>query len=289
MNKRIAALLLCMLLAATTVSAAVPKARTQDIRDLLVWVPQRLEELTADYERIVTREIYGKSELGRDLEVYTLRQPGVEKPSAGIMMTFVLHGYEEYFDQDGVYLAELAVQMIEHYCKHPDQLGDVELIIVPVANPDGMNKVNGSDSWFGRAQSRNIDMNRDFRNGYCMAKESQALRDLLKARKPQVLIDYHGWLECVIGDADLSQMMTEIYGLRRYSENRGIQRGYWTGYAHTLGLRTLLVEFKSIRSIDPDKSVQFTNRIIAQYAPTEMPEQPDTLPAVIKDPAWQTA
>jgi len=287
--KRIAALLLCLLLAATTVSAAVPRARTQDIKDLLQWVPRRLEELAADYDRVVTREVYGKSEQGRDLEVYTLRQPGVEQVTGSIMMTFVLHGYEEYFDQDGVYLAQLAVELIEHYCKHPDQLQKTELIIVPVANPDGMNKENGSNSWFGRAQSRNIDMNRDFYKGYCRAKESQALRDLLKERNPQVLIDYHGWLECLIGDEDLVDIMSGICGLYRQTENRGIRQGYWTGYAHTRGIRTLLVEFKSIRSIDPDKIVRFTNAVIAQYPPEQAAEPADALPAVVKNPDWKIA
>jgi len=83
--------------------------------------------------------------------------------------------------------------------------------------------------------------------------------------------------------------MSGICGLYRQTENRGIRQGYWTGYAHTRGIRTLLVEFKSIRSIDPDKIVRFTNAVIAQYPPEQAAEPADALPAVVKNPDWKIA
>ncbi len=96
-------------------------------------------------------------------------------------MEFEVHGFEDEYANDGKVLVNLGNDVVEYYALNPNNLGDYQMIVVPSANPDGViegvnNTRVGNGYCFGRCTAAGYDMNRDFRNGYFQAQETQSLK-----------------------------------------------------------------------------------------------------------------
>lgn len=205
-------------------------------------------KVAMDYSN-VTKVVYGKSVRGRDLEAYVIN--GTGNNSKTLFCTFAVHGFEDNYDHDGKVLVNCANDLITYFANNPSELRDYRIVIVPCANPDGTidgnNNLRTGSSAFGRCTAAHVDMNRDFISGSFKGQESRALRDLMKSYKMNVYIDFHGWLNTVLGNGTLVDIFRSTNGISRdQTGSYGTSQGYIIGWANeNLGARSALVEFKS--------------------------------------------
>ena len=138
---------------------------------------------------------------------------------------------------------------------HPAPVSGRTIMLIPVANPDGIS--NGT-----RTNARGVDLNRNFpadnfrprkRNGGrpLSEPESQALYDLILARRPVRIVSIHQPLSCVDYDgpaADLARAMAAAAELpvRKLGGQPG-SLGSWAG--ETLGIPIITVELPAGASI----------------------------------------
>jgi len=212
---------------------------------------------------------YGKSELGRDLICHSLAPQVYNKT---ILLNFAIHGFEDDYPHDGIVLTSTANALLNYYIDN-NILEVTRLLIIPMANPDGLIDGTTNDS-FGRCNASGIDLNRDFDARWRInlpgrnytpspfsAAESQALRDLVLSYKPGIVLDFHGWLNITIGDTKLAVVFQEEMGLAHRRDFSSGCNGYFAFWAHTQGALGLLVEFKD-SEIDLHKLINAINRII---------------------------
>ncbi len=213
---------------------------------------------------------YGESEMGRELVCHEIYKGSYDKT---ILLNFAIHGFEDEYDADGQVLVETANYLIEHYRNSEDL--NCRLLIVPCANPDGLMQGN-TNNGFGRCNVNGIDLNRDFDVNYSpnteegrnytpyafSAAESRALRDLVNEYNPQIVLDFHGWLNYTIGDSELAEVFYDEMNLSHHTSFTSTNaKGYFANWAHSQGCLGLLVEFKDTE-IDYDKLINAINRFI---------------------------
>lgn len=214
---------------------------------------------------------YGRSESGRDLMCYEFCGDDFNRT---VLLNFAIHGYEDEYDADGQVLVDLAEELIDHYSE-VNELHGCRLLIVPCANPDGL--YDGyTNNGFGRCNARGIDLNRDFDANYTpyasaryytpyafSAAESRALRDLCLEYAPDVVIDFHGWLDYTIGDSALAEVFAQEMGLSHYVDFTGSNcSGYFANWAHQNGALSLLVEFTSSTRVDREDLFSAVDRLV---------------------------
>ena len=213
--------------------------------------------------------IYGQSESKRDLICHLIGPKDYKKT---ILLNFTIHGFEDNYSRDGQVLVDAANALIEHY-KNNDLLKDTRLLIIPLANPDGL--LDGyTNNGFGRNNANGVDLNRDFDANHLVrpegrnytpspfsASESRALRDLVLEYKPDVVLDLHGWLNTTIGNGKLAKVFRDELGLPHQQEFGSGCRGYFTYWTHLQGISSLLVEFKDPK-INTEKLIKTINKII---------------------------
>jgi len=196
--------------------------------------------------------VYGSSENGRDLICHSITP---EKYDKTILMNFEIHGFEDDYAKDGQVLVDTAERLIEYYKEYENL--STRILIIPSANPDGL--LDGTtNNGFGRCNAKGIDLNRDFDANYkpnttqgrnytpyaFSASESRALRDLCLEYKPEIVLDFHGWLDYTIGDIELAEVFYQEMGLSHHvSFTDSNASGYFANWAHQQGSLGLLVEF----------------------------------------------
>ena len=213
---------------------------------------QSATKISMDYSN-VTKVVYGKSVMGKNLEAFVIDGGG--NNSRTIFCTFAVHGFEDAYSKDGKVLVSAGNYAVEYFAKNPDLLYNYRLVIVPCANPDGtidgVNNQRACSTAFGRCTAAHVDMNRDFISGSFKAQESRALRDLMYDYKMNIYIDFHGWLNTVLGDSTLVDIFRSTAGIsRNQSGSYGTSQGYIIGWVRqNLGAKSALVEFKSPSSL----------------------------------------
>ncbi|OHA56995.1 MAG: hypothetical protein A2114_00450 [Candidatus Vogelbacteria bacterium GWA1_51_14] len=165
-------------------------------------------------------EVIGRSVEGREIKAYRF---GVGENK--LVLVGAIHGGYEWNS------ALLVYEFIDHFKINPDEIpAEVELIVIPVANPDGLVAVVGTSSRFAAADApqfdfadevkfsdpvvaarfnkNGVDLNRNFAcewqaqavwrdyqtkagSAAFSEPESKALRDFLLAEQPVGVIFYH--------------------------------------------------------------------------------------------------
>jgi len=228
--------------------------------ELLAQLPETEAYIMENYADIVSKKQYGSSVQGRSLDAYFLSN--TDTPRQKIILTFAMHGYEGDSENDGAYLTESAYAMMLFYAQNPEFLGEAQLIFCPMLNPDGV--YAPKDAKYGREQSEGIDMNRDFKKGRFNAAESIALKAFLQETEPDILIDFHGWLNATYGDSALAKVFNKYARLYHWDKQYGASQGYLIGYAHNQGIRSLLVEHEHFTEINSAKVIYALNEICRQ-------------------------
>ncbi len=118
---------------------------------------QRVAAVIREHPGRVSAERYGLSVEGRRLWAVRVRDPGVETRHR-LLVTAQLHALEWLG-------SEVAIALIEALGARP--ASGVEVIIIPVANPDGRANVEadllaGEDRTYRRGNANQVDLNRDF-------------------------------------------------------------------------------------------------------------------------------
>ena len=128
-------------------------------------------------------EVVGQSQQGRDIPLLLLTSPGGfqrEKPS--VLVLGQQHGNEPAGGEAALALAE------EILLKDPKLLDQVNVLVMPRANPDGAQN-------FVRATASGLDVNRD--HLLLQTPEGQAIAEVARRFQPQVVMDLH---EFTVGD-----------------------------------------------------------------------------------------
>lgn len=227
---------------------------------------ERAAEIAYTYSN-VRKEVFGYSYQGRPLEAYIIT-PTNGRYNKTYYCNFAIHGFEGESYRDGKYLVAEGNRVVEYYANHPSELKNMRLIVIPCLNPDGVNAgtnelYTGSSS-FGRNTANHVDLNRDFNtfNGY----ESRAIRSLMQKYRPNILCDFHGWLDTSIGNPNMVNIFSDTLGLSRKQPNRyGESYGYLMGYSYkTYGAASLLVEYRN-SNISHTNTVRAISKTIAYY------------------------
>ncbi|MBP9771695.1 MAG: hypothetical protein KBD16_02100 [Candidatus Pacebacteria bacterium] len=154
----------------------------------------------------------GMSEEGREIPIYHYGEGDKE-----VLIVGGIHGGYEWNT------TLLAYELMDFFEKNPDEIADgVKVSIIPVLNPDGLNKVVGtagrftrddvptlqSDTVVGRFNANNVDLNRNFdcdwqAEGKWQDKtvsggtaafseaESSAVRAYIDAHDPEAVVVYY--------------------------------------------------------------------------------------------------
>lgn len=215
---------------------------------------------------------FGESVLKRDLVCWSIHP---SQYSQTILLNFAIHGWEDSYAADGQLLVNLGNDLVEYYSKSED-LKNSRLLIVPCANPDGIAE-GTTNNGFGRCNADGIDLNRDFDANHVVnttprnytpapfsGAESRALRDLVLASNPDVVIDFHGWLNYTIGDNDLAEVFSLSTGLYQKNELTSAASGYFAYWAQLQGAKAILVEFKDPNSIVNNHVINAVDKLISK-------------------------
>lgn len=227
---------------------------------------ERAAEIAYTYSN-VRKEVFGYSYQGRPLEAYIIT-PTNGRYNKTYYCNFAIHGFEGESYRDGKYLVAEGNRVVEYYANHPSELKNMRLIVIPCLNPDGViagtNELYTGSSSFGRNTANHVDLNRDFNtfNGY----ESRAIRSLMQKYRPNILCDFHGWLDTSIGNPNMVNIFSDTLGLSRKQPNRyGESYGYLMGYSYKIyGAASLLVEYRN-SNISHTNTVRAISKTIAYY------------------------
>jgi hypothetical protein len=206
---------------------------------------------------VIYRQIIGNSYQNRPIEAVYLTPPSHNQT---ILATFAIHGFEDQYYGDGIILTHIAEQVIKYYSEQPELLKSTRLIIIPCVNPDGIN-ASLSNNGFGRCNAQGIDINRDFDYNWdkiytrCnktgdtpfTTPEAQVLRDIVLKENPDIILDFHGWLDCCYSsDSELKSFF--VNSLNLGEEKQALQgykpmQGYFIGWASEYA-RAALIEYE---------------------------------------------
>lgn len=246
--------------------------------------PEMNEPLASDlaqYEVVTTTQSengvtctsfkFGQSVLERDLVCWSIQQGEFSRT---VLLNFAIHGWEDSYAADGQLLVDLGNALVEHY-SGSDDLQACRLLIVPCANPDGVED-GTTNNGFGRCNADGIDLNRDFDASHMVytnarnytpapfsGAESRALRDLVYAANPDVVVDFHGWLNYTIGNTELAEVFSLCTDIcHKYELGTGAH-GYFSYWAQLQGAEAILVEFKDTTSVIHSDVILAVDKLIA--------------------------
>ena len=215
---------------------------------------------------------FGQSVQGRDLVCWSIQQGDYTRT---VLLNFAIHGWEDSYAADGQLLVDLGDALVAHYSKTAD-LHNCRLLIVPCANPDGI-EAGTTNNGFGRCNADGIDLNRDFDASHIVytsarnytpapfsGAESCALRDLVWASDPDVVIDFHGWLNYTIGNSELAEVFSTYVGINHKYELTTGAHGYFSYWAQLQGAEAILVEFKDTTSVVTEDVILAVDQLIAE-------------------------
>lgn len=225
---------------------------------------KHLTTITQTYKNFSTREVYGKTQLQRDMYYY--------KAGSGakhLFLIFAHHGWEDglkadgtYFAGDGDALIRIAQNFIERFeatdsSTISDILSKWTIYVFPGINLDGIadgvgvgyGQTNlGDNGSFGRCFYNGLDPNRNWAGNFKVdssvrnktgsipfqAIELKNLRDCLRSNRStsgkNVLLDIHGWYNTTYGDYSVAKYY--ISGMNLGNNTGTYGSGYLMNWAN---------------------------------------------------------
>jgi len=165
-------------------------------------------------------EVVGKTLEGRDMKIVRFTGRGYRPGMPKVVFTFNLHAREWIAGMAGVYAVDQLVQMVK---SNPSFLDGMEVVMMPMANPDGFIHSQGLARFHRKNMNRNsslclgTDLNRNYDFEWnqggssgipCMDNyhgreaggepETQVIQALLKESKMTVQIDVHAFSQLIL-------------------------------------------------------------------------------------------
>lgn len=222
----------------------------------------------------ITYKIIGYSYLGTAIQSCEISPP---KYNNTMLLTFAVHGFDDGWNNDGAALEQIGTDIIKEFCEHPEMLKETRLIIIPCVNPDGV-KYGRSSNGFGRCNAQGIDINRDFDyywrpcsnsryrtgNAPFSTPEARSVRDVVLKEKPDIIIDFHGWLACTYGDAEIADGFNRAFGMRRKRQgltDDSYMEQFFTGWASQYA-RAVLMEYPNPQNDQNMVDLEYSQKTI---------------------------
>lgn len=193
--------------------------RTADAMDA------RVSAAVAASGGLAKMEVAGKSLEGRDMKIVRFTGKGYKVGGPKVVFTFNLHAREWITGMAGVYAVEKLVEKVK---ASPSYLDGMEVVMMPMANPDGFKyteefaRFHRKNTNTNNSRCMGTDLNRNFPTGWdsCDSPRcgtSQQCQDTFKGRQPggepetkvimkllqeskmTVMIDVHSFTQLVLG------------------------------------------------------------------------------------------
>jgi len=184
----------------------------------------RFEAAVAASGGIAKLEVAGQSLEGRDMKLVRFTGAGYQAGMPKVVLTFNLHAREWITGMAGVYAVEKLVEKVQ---SDPSYLNGVEVIMMPLANPDGFLHTENSARFHRKNTNSNnslclgTDLNRNFPTGWdsCSAlqcgssvpcldtfkgreaggePETKVIMKVLQESEMTVMIDVHSFTQLVL-------------------------------------------------------------------------------------------
>merc|ERR1740121_165040 len=173
---------------------------------------------------IAKTEVVGKSLEGRDMKIVRFTGAGYQNGGPKVVLTYNLHAREWITAMAGVYAVEKLVAKVQ---SEPGYLDGVEVVLMPMANPDGFKHTEGFARFHRKNTNSNnslclgTDLNRNFPTGWdtcsslqcgssvpCLdtfkgreagsEPETKVIMDVLKEAPMTVMVDVHSFTQLVL-------------------------------------------------------------------------------------------
>lgn len=173
---------------------------------------------------IASLEVAGKSLEGRDMKIVRFTGAGYQPGMPKVVLTFNVHAREWITGMAGVYAVEKLVEKVK---SSPDYLDGVEVVMMPIANPDGFIHTEGLARFHRKNMNTNnslclgTDLNRNFPTGWescsgfrcgssvpCLdtykgrgpgsEPETQVIMKVMEESKMTVMIDVHSFTQLIL-------------------------------------------------------------------------------------------
>merc|ERR1719330_2183527 len=180
----------------------------------------RVEAAVAGSNGIAKMEVYGKSLEGRDMKIVRFTGAGYRAGMPKVVLTFNLHAREWIAGMAGVYAVD---KLIEKVKANPGYLDGVEVVMMPMANPDGFKHSEGLARFHRKNMNTNnslclgTDLNRNFPIAWAQGgsssipcldnyhgreaggePETQVIMKVLQESKMTVMIDVHSFTQLIL-------------------------------------------------------------------------------------------
>jgi len=181
----------------------------------------RIESLVQASGGVATIEVAGKSLEGRDIKIVRLRGAGWSPGKTRVFVSYVVHAREWITAMAGALQVE---QLIEHVKQNPNYLDEMEVVLMPMNNPDGFRYTETRDRMHRKNMARNsgsscigVDLNRNYDVNFGGAgsssnpcsdtysgpraasePETQVLVQVMNEAPNTVYIDVHSYTQLII-------------------------------------------------------------------------------------------
>ncbi|RJR13002.1 hypothetical protein C4585_02710 [Candidatus Parcubacteria bacterium] len=256
--------------------------------------PPKAQEAAIEQPAVV-RSVIGSSVEGRSIEAYSYG-------TGGTTLAFVggIHGGYEWNS------VLLAYELMDYLEEDPERIpADLQIIVIPAANPDGLYKIVGKEGRFalsdvasrdqssGRFNANGVDLNRNFackwqpqatwRGNKVSAgtaafsePESQALRDFFQKERPVTAVFFHSQADAVYASECEKGVLPETLAIMNaYADAAGYPAvssfdaypitGDVEGWLASIGIPAITVELASHEEVEWEKNQRGIEALLKRY------------------------
>merc|ERR1719350_2144307 len=168
---------------------------------------------------LASLETVGQSLQGRDMKIVRFRGAGYTSGDTRVVTTYNLHAREWITGMSGIYMVEHLIQKLQ---QDPNYLAGTEVVLMPMANPDGFHystisdryqrknmRVNGSctgvdlnrnwDANFGGSGASNSPCSQTYHGPSAESEpETRVIKQVMNEAPMTVYVDVHSYSELIL-------------------------------------------------------------------------------------------